>query len=554
MSANQAVSELSEFEGGDDIGLLNFLISQGAIISAEREGGLVECRVPADLIDSEEVAVDVQHAESLAAQMRDLSVSEHGTGQQARINVALVPGQSLLKIIDGFHRNAALRINGQTMIDVTAKATNWDGLYDQRIFDAKKHPHLRFSRVVQWMREIWAISGLESEGMALEQAILMYRYDFDGARLGFTPEQAALAKQWVASKEKQWDIAAMTIHGQLKVAEHVDPKLVHATREKKRGDLLEAPTQAILKIFSEKIPDNFPLQSLVMQAAKENNLGGPYVSAVCDKVMDCKTIDDAIEVIDAIDWDNLDPAYRTTTDRALRQAYDARTRGALVLRNATSEIAGVIRRAELVVERGEPITPEMHPKILEAIQRSEDLITDLGTLIGKLSDFVREEVPPDPGAEDDQPTPGPKEDAADAGSSEGDDPVDTGTTPDPEKRAAAPTPAKEKKESLPPGMGGLETTIWDRMRENAAAEDEGQSEKERIERDRLGDRVFEAVRFLKGDGPAPADTIAKKELQTAWREIFGMKEKPAGWQERFKALQPGLVAANRAAEADRRIR
>ncbi|MBI4034658.1 ParB N-terminal domain-containing protein [Candidatus Saccharibacteria bacterium] len=341
---------------GDEQELLEFLEANGCRITYVHEkGGLVECYVPTELIDHEDVAVTDDYASSLAAQMQDLAKSEEGSGQQTPIGLALIPGQHLLKISDGFHRDAALKINGEPEVYATVKMTTWDGLYDQRIYDSKKHPNLRFSRVVQWMREIWNITGLGNYGMSLEQAILIYRFDTDGSKLGFTPEQVGLAKEWVGQKEAKWDITAMTIHSHLKIAEHVDPKLVQATRVKARGDVLTAPTQAILKIFAEYVPDNFEFQNMVMSAAMAHNLKGPYVHAACEKIKDCGTVDEAREIIATIDWQNLEPVYENSANKALRRAFDPRIKGSKVLDKAASEINGVISRADLITIRGEEI-------------------------------------------------------------------------------------------------------------------------------------------------------------------------------------------------------
>src|SRR5690606_32346942 len=98
------------------------------------------------------------------------------------------------------------------------------------------------------------------------------------------------AKTWVARKEEQWQMASMTIHGHLKIAANVDPKLVHSAREKRSGHVLEAPTQVILKVFSDELPDRFDLQNLIMDVAKAQNLKGPQVKALCLGVRDLRSI------------------------------------------------------------------------------------------------------------------------------------------------------------------------------------------------------------------------------------------------------------------------
>lgn len=359
--------------------LLSFLLARGVEVMYSREGGLFECAVPTELIDHEEVPVKKEWAESLAYQMKAIAEIEGGSGQQQAIGLGFIPGQSLLKIIDGFHRDAALEINNERIVYATVKLTDWDKLYDQRIFTAKDHAHVRFSRVVQWIREVWNYSGL-SDVMTVEQAILLYRFETDGSKLGIDPEKVRLANEWVRTKEAQWDMAAMTIHSHLKIAENVDPRLVHSTREKKSGNVLEAPSQTILKIFSQNLPGNFDFQNLVMNKAMQHNLKGPEVRALSMAVKDCDDLFSATAIIDGMDLAKLKPAYRETKVGDLRRAHDPKHLGARALDKATDEISGVLNRTLQIEDRAEKIEDDMVPLLNEAKQRATKLIVDLGSL------------------------------------------------------------------------------------------------------------------------------------------------------------------------------
>lgn len=234
--------------------LVNELEWRGVHVISSREGGLVECWVPFDAIDDEEVAVKEDWVDSLSAQMERTAVQDGGgSGQQTPVSLGLIEGEPLLKIADGFHRTASLQRQGQKGLYATVKQTDWNELYDFRIFTAKDHAHVRFSRVVQWITEVWQHSGL-ADKLNVDQAVLLYRFDNDGSKLGLDPEDVQAAKEWVRRKEQQWDMAAMTIHNHLKVAINVDPKLVHSTREKRSGNKLDAPTQSILSVFSDYLP------------------------------------------------------------------------------------------------------------------------------------------------------------------------------------------------------------------------------------------------------------------------------------------------------------
>lgn len=348
-------------------------------VVGEREGGLIDCYVPVEFIDFEEVPVKEEWAASLATNMKERAKKDGGTGQLTPVILGLIEGEDTLKIIDGFHRDAALRHNGVTHIYATVKVTDWDELFDTRILTAKDHTHVRFSRVVQWIREIWDHNPL-SEKISVEQAVLLYRYDLPGRKLDLAPEEAEAAKDWVERKEHQWQMAAMTIHSHLKVAEHVDPVLVHSTREKISSDELVAPTQAILKIFSTEIPGNFELQNLVMGVAMERNLTGTYVRALCKKIQSYSDTEEASQAIESINWDTWEPEFGDTKRKALRRAHDPRNRGEKVLEKTLHELGQVVVRMSLTHERGEPVTEEMKREVVaaqRAVNRAKGLLEEV---------------------------------------------------------------------------------------------------------------------------------------------------------------------------------
>lgn len=539
MPQEKKVSGHGETGLGEEVDLRQFLLERGVEIAHERKGGLIECYIPADLIDYEEVPVDEELAKSLAHQMHDLAQSHHeGSGQQTPIGLRLIEGEEKLKISDGFHRDAALRINGEVVIYATVKKDDWDGLYDQRIFDSKNHPNLRFSRVVQWMRDIWDISGLGQEGLSLDQAILLYRFENQtGERLGITPEQADFARQWIEKKKEAWGIAAMTIHGHLKIAENVDPKLVHSTREKNRGDRLDAPTQSILKVFSERLPNNFEFQNLVMQAAIEHNLGAPKVAAVCQRIEGCETSEEAYYTIAQTDWDNLKPLFKSSTERSLRRAHDVRFQGALALKKSEEEIDRVLRRAELIEQRGEEVNEEMKRKVAEAWERAVELMTSLGQLANRLGGLAFDgsvEVTDEVDGDDEQQAEASASDGASTGSK-----VASGS---PKTGGARTQPRQE----TAGGMKGLEDDIWDRQRREREAAEAAQVSVD-------DENTAALIEYLAGRAKLPIADFSKRQMLDAWRAVDGMKPKPPGWQERFRDLQPHIAEARRSGMAEKRL-
>jgi hypothetical protein len=358
------------------------LLAQAEVLY-ERDGGLYECYIPTDLIDHEEVPVKEEWAASLARQMSQKSIDRGGTGQQTAIRLGWIEGEGKFRIIDGFHRDAALMQNGETEVYATVECTDWDTLYDDRIFTAKDHAHVRFSRVVKWIQEVWEHSGL-GEDLTVEQAILLYRFDTDGSRLGIDPKVVESAKAWVARKEQQWDTTAMTIHGYLQTAESVDPILVNATRDKKNSRVLTAPTQQIIKMFSTELPNEFAMQHVVWEQAKRHNLRGPQVKALCALVRG-KSAEEAQETISEIDVANVEPAHAESQERQLRRAADPRHKGAAALRAARIEIERVNQRVQQSLDRSEAVDADMIKNLNETVVQARALQAQLGSLSIKIA-------------------------------------------------------------------------------------------------------------------------------------------------------------------------
>lgn len=457
--------------------LLNSPLIQQVEVVGTREGGIVDCWVPTELIDHEEVPVKKEWARDLAADMGRKADTQGGSGQSAAITFGLILGEEKLKIIDGFHRDAALLMRGEKRVYASVELSDWNSLYDSRILTAKDHAHVRFSRVVQWIKEVWEYSGL-ADKMAVDTALTLYQFETSGDRLGLTEEEAEQAKEWVARKETQWSMAAMTIHGHLKVADHVSPKLVNAAREKKKSAKLEAPTQAILKVFSKQLPDAFDHQDLAMQVAMKLNLSGPEVTTVCKMIADVD-IETAKERVAKITQETLKPTYSDTTQRSLRRAHDARHKGAVVLQGAEFEIHNVTRRAELVKERGEEVTGVMPHNIKKTIEKADELRSALGETIFALMALL------------------PPSEQANISSRLGLEPS-AGI-------AHAPTP---------------------------------QETEEPIEIEEVDGLRPDVLAFLQGDTEiASVKPFTPKQLSACFREIDGSKSQPEGWRNRFVEIQ-----------------
>jgi hypothetical protein len=389
------------------------------VVLAEREGGLYDCYVPVELIDFEEVPVKQGHAEEIARDMRAHKERHGGTGQHAPVQVGLVEGEELFKIVDGFHRDAAVRTNGEATIYATVQKMTWDDLYDQRIFTAKDHSQVRFSRVIQWMREIWEkseFSELETSGgnnLTLKQATSLLGFDNSGKKLGLDPYDVDKVKDWVRAKEERWGMKAMTFHGYLEIAENVDPGLVHSARERGGGsDKLEAPTQTILKEFSKHIPRMFDLQKYIMQAAAENASPSKAVQSLAAELSSLiSNIDDEDEIllaakayVDGYQWH--DAAKRGAgasqpKTKQLRQASDPRSQGMRVFRNASDIVNRATLRTSIAREESGGISESERGLVQEAIDAAKNIRQGLGSFVIEASKLIGVEPEHEDVAEDD---------------------------------------------------------------------------------------------------------------------------------------------------------
>jgi hypothetical protein len=500
-----ALSERREYGPNDE--LIPFLHQVGARIIHEREGGLVECYVPMDAIDHEDVAVRQEWAQDLAGQMQAYAEVHGGTGQGQTIGLGMVPGEPKLKISDGFHRDAALRINRASEAYASARKTSWDELMDERIILAKDHTHVRFTRVVEWMHECWQHSGFPEE-MTIVQALLLYGMRTSGRRLTEDPAVAKATAQWVAGKEAKWGIAAMTMREYLVIAENVDRALVHATRGKNRGDKLEAPTQAILKIFSEYIPKKFDLQNLVMNAAMAENLQGPQIRAVCKHIKN-SSYKDAFKYVNSINWLEIENEYQETHARALRRARDPKYKGAAVLQASATEIRQVSERTNLITERGEDVTPEMVLRLEEARERAEQLMAQLGDLTLRLTEIIH-------GAPHNQE-------------------YEENVSSDRE-------PTDDELEAIEGGEFSAIPTA-----EEQEPKKEGQSNGEVLEGavvlilpEGTSQSIATLVSYLMGASDARPKEFDTADLHKAWGVVDSAPKKPKIWRSRFESLQKPL--------------
>jgi hypothetical protein len=308
-----------------------WLLSQINVIG-ERDG-LVEAMVPAHLIDHEEVPVNHDHVTQLAASMRSEAALRGGGGQIIPALVGHVPDQPLLKIMDGFHRDAAIMINAgpdpeeppEIFCTIRLNCTMED-IWDFRILTATTQETVSFARVVEWIGKAWAATQW-SEKISAVQAFSLTRTDSSGKILGLTANEVKGIKAWVQDKSDKWRMTASSIHTDLSTAEDADPELVKQVRPRESGRKLEQVTPLHLRIIAKALPDQYELQNIAARVAVENNLNAQQTRAVVEKLRTAPTIAEATAMAEETDWKAVDPVYSESRTRELRNK-NATTGGA----------------------------------------------------------------------------------------------------------------------------------------------------------------------------------------------------------------------------------
>ena len=216
----------------------------------EREGGLFEAYVPLDLINQQDVAVDNAHVLELAESMRNQS-KIHGTGQLSPVLLGLYLGQEKYEIIDGFHRIPAIKLAGSEFVYATIKPDcTREDIIDLRIVSASSHNKVKFSRIIEWVKEAWETTPWANNINVYSAFIINVINNRgtghwkDGNELN--DEDVRDIKEWVQRKCEQWDINPRFVGQYLKTAHAADPELVKVARERTSAKKLEVITPSHL--------------------------------------------------------------------------------------------------------------------------------------------------------------------------------------------------------------------------------------------------------------------------------------------------------------------
>lgn len=311
-------------------------------VVGEREGGLVECYVPVELICMEDVPVNEEHVEQLSSSIKEEAVrAESGTGQLSPVLLGEIEGEDQLRIIDGFHRCSALNKAGVPMVYATIRQSTWDEVIDLRILTARTHKTVQFARIVEWVNDSWDRTPWSAK-LNVTQAFVLYRTLSSGRQLGISSDEAQGVQEWVELKCQQWKVSAASIYNHLSVASVADPQLVAEARSGNK-DIYDYITPGHLKVIAKGLPLRFDVQRFVAATAKSRNLKIPETRSLANKLAACEDLAAAQEMVRTIDWATIQPEYSPRQTRRMA----AETFGSLAVETTSRE--SVLRPAHTAV-------------------------------------------------------------------------------------------------------------------------------------------------------------------------------------------------------------
>ena len=276
--------------------------------------GLAHGLVPLSLIRQEDVPVDEEHVRELAASIEEDAKAKGNTGQWSAVLLGEVSGIRQFLTIDGFHRVPAMERVGRKEIYATVRPNlAMEDIVDSRILTAVTHRSVRFSRILEWVDEAWALSPWTHRLPVASAFTLRFLRENTGKKHGLNPEEAEEVKAWVDRKCRQWKVQPNVIHKGLQIAAVADPELVKAARERPSGNKLEAITPNHLRDIVKYLPSNFPLQRVVAEAAVDLTLRIPQTKSLALAVSKVKTVKEAREIVRSGSWRSIDAVYRPHT-------------------------------------------------------------------------------------------------------------------------------------------------------------------------------------------------------------------------------------------------
>lgn len=275
------------------------------IIIHYEEGRMIDALVPIELIDQSDVPVDMDHANDLAANMKNQMNDDNPTGQETPVGIAHIPGENIFHITDGFHRTRGKTEDGQEYILCRIKTNaTWEEIIDSRILNATNHQPTKIPRLVTWMNQAWDMTkwGVGENAISVRSAFALAERNSSGIKLGLTPEEAAEVKELAKSKAEKWNLKIETVLSHLNTAEKIDPDLLNSSRKRGGKKEIDAIPPNHLTILGQEMPGEFEMQKAVVNFAISNNLSGWKIRVVAREAAKYEEVEEALKKINDPAW------------------------------------------------------------------------------------------------------------------------------------------------------------------------------------------------------------------------------------------------------------
>lgn len=289
------------------------------VVLGERQGGLIEAMVPVELINREEVPVNQTHVDELVASMESEAKEGSTSGQLSPVLLGEVADESTFRIIDGFHRDAALHQKGESHVFATIRPNStYEEILDLRILTAATHQSVSFARIIEWVGDAWDKSPWVDK-ISVSQAFRLTQTNSSGKILKLSPEEAEDVKAWVKDKCAKWRMQAASINNSLITAEVADPQLIKKARHRPGGRKLTEITPQHLGVIANGLPHRYDEQNLVAGIAIANNFNLQHTRAVVEAIKHTRTAKEAARVLAGLDLSKIKAVYGRSRARELQQ-------------------------------------------------------------------------------------------------------------------------------------------------------------------------------------------------------------------------------------------
>lgn len=180
----------------------------------------------------------------------------------------MVVREENLKLIDGFHRVAAMQELGFQDVDCIVVDCDDETFWDMRIISASTHKAVTFARVIEWIDQVFQLSPLTGK---YKNALNL----FDTVRQGYGPQES---KDWVTTKSQQWGLAPATIRNWLSTAQTLAPELIEEAKASPSAG--EGLGLSHYQRVAETAPNQPAIQRQVIEKAKKEDLSAAQTQQV----------------------------------------------------------------------------------------------------------------------------------------------------------------------------------------------------------------------------------------------------------------------------------